>query len=126
MIPEPKGDGFFDFIPGITVDQKYGRIIFPTIEPFGETIFDLLSAEKNTSEEYENRETYNLNQKKYVFWEMYALTQAAALQSTEKNKFQLKGRYKTANSDGISIGAFNIPRGSVQVTAGGRGFKRRC
>ena len=51
---------------------------------------------------------------------MYALTQAAALQSTEKNKFQLKGRYKTANSDGISIGAFNIPRGSVQVTAGGR------
>ena len=79
--PEPKGDGFFDFIPGITVDQKYGRIIFPTIEPFGETLFDLLSAEKHTSEEYENRETYNLNQKKYVFWEMYALTQAAALQS---------------------------------------------
>ena len=118
--PEPKGDGFFDFIPGITVDQKYGRIIFPTIEPFGETLFDLLTAEKHTSEEYENRETYNLNQKKYVFWEMYALTQAAALQSTEKNKFQLKGRYKTANSDGISIGAFNIPRGSVQVTAGGR------
>ena len=21
--PEPRGDGFFDFIPGITVDQKY-------------------------------------------------------------------------------------------------------
>ena len=118
--PEPKGDGFFDFIPGITVDQKYGRIIFPTIEPFGETLFDLLSDEKQTFEEYENRDTYNLNQKKYVFWEMYSLTQAAALQSTEKNKFQLKGRYKTANSDGISIGAFNIPRGSVQVTAGGR------
>ena len=118
--PEPKGDGFFDFIPGITVDQKYGRIIFPTIEPFGQTLFDLLLADKNISERYENRETYNLNQKKYVFWEMYELTQAAALQSTEKNKFQIKGRYKTANSDGISIGAFNIPRGSVQVTAGGR------
>ncbi len=118
--PEPEGDGFFDFIPGITVDQKYGRIIFPTIEPFGETIFNLLSIEKHSFEEYENRESYNLNQKKYVFWEMYELTQAAALQSTEKNKFQLKGRYKTANSDGISIGAFNIPRGSVQVTAGGR------
>ena len=49
--PEPEGDGFFDFIPGITVDQKYGRIIFPTIEPFGETIFNLLSADKHTSED---------------------------------------------------------------------------
>ena len=29
--PEPEGDGFFDFVPGITVDPQYGRIIFPTI-----------------------------------------------------------------------------------------------
>ena len=32
--------------------------------------------------------------KKIYFWEMYALTQVAALQSTEKNKFQLKGGTK--------------------------------
>ena len=51
---------------------------------------------------------------------MYQKTKAAALETTEKNKFQLKGRYKSEGGDGIPIGAFNVPRGSVKVTAGGR------
>ncbi len=34
--------------------------------------------------------------------------------------FQLKGTYKSTGSDGIPIGAFNIPQGSVTVTAEGR------
>ena len=118
--PEPEGDGFFDFIPGITVDQQYGRIIFPTVEPFGESLFELLSDDKNSMENYADESTYNANQAKYVFRDMYALTQAAALEDTEKNKYELKGRYKSAGGDGIPIGAFNVPRGSVQVTAGGR------
>ncbi len=117
--PEPEGDGFFDFIPGITVDQQYGRIIFPTVEPFGENLFELLGSSDTSAEDYANSLTYNPNQEKYVFREMYALTQAAALEATEKNKFQLKGRYKSSGGDGIPIGAFNVPRGSVQVTAGG-------
>ena len=118
--PEPEGDGFFDFIPGITVDQQYGRIIFPTVEPFGESLFEMLSDPQNTIESYDDESTYNPNQAKYVFRDMYALTQAAALEDTEKNKYELKGRYKSAGGDGIAIGAFNVPRGSVQVTAGGR------
>ena len=36
---------------------------------------------------------------------MYTLTKAAALEFTEKNKFQLKGRYKSEGGDGINIGA---------------------
>ena len=118
--PEPEGDGFFDFIPGITVDQQYGRIIFPTVEPFGESLFEMLVIDKNSIESYDDESTYNPNQAKYVFRDMYALTQAAALEDTEKNKYELKGRYKSAGGDGIAIGAFNVPRGSVQVTAGGR------
>ena len=51
---------------------------------------------------------------------MYAQTKAAALEATEKNKFELKGRYKSEGGEGIPIGAFNVPRGSVRVTAGGR------
>lgn len=116
----PKGDGFFDFIPGITVDPRYGRIIFPKVEPFGAFLFELLDNPESSKEEYTQENTYNKNQKRYVFREMYSLTKAAALEFTEKNKFQLKGRYKSAGGDGISIGAFNIPRGSVRVTAGGR------
>ncbi len=118
--PEPEGDGFFDFIPGITIDKRYGRIIFPSVEPFGESLFNKLSNKDSQSEFYKNKLTYNENQIKYVFSEMYDLTQSAALESTEKNKFKIKGRYKSSTGDGISIGAFNIPRGSVKVTAGGR------
>lgn len=116
----PNGDGFFDYIPGITVDPRYGRIIFPKVEPFGEFLFDLLDNPDSAKESYSEENSYNQNQKRYVFREMYSLTKAAALEYTEKNKFQLKGRYKSEGGDGIKIGAFNVPRGSVRVTAGGR------
>lgn len=115
--PQVGGDGFFDFLPGLTVDQQNGRIIFTTVEPFGKLIFDKL---KLGVEDYYDENTYNANQAKYVFRSMYTGTQAAALQDAEKNKFQLKGRYKSSGGDGIPIGAYNVPRGSVVVTAGGR------
>ena len=37
---QPGGDGFFDFIPGITVSTRNGQIIFTKIEPFGEYLFE--------------------------------------------------------------------------------------
>ena len=115
----PKGDGFFDYLPGITIDPRYGRIIFPKVEPFGKFLFELLDNPESAKEDYAIDNSFNKNQKRYVFKEMYSLTKAAALEFVEKNKFQLKGRYKSEGGDGISIG-FNIPRGSVRVTAGGR------
>lgn len=118
--PQNGGDGFFDFIPGLTVDQQYGRVIFTTVEPFGSHLFDKLHDTNNPGEDYDDNLTYNANQSKYVFKDLYRNTQAAALQESEKNKFQLKGHFKSAGGDGISIGAFNVPQGSVVVTAGGR------
>jgi cell surface protein SprA len=115
--PQAGGDGFFDFLPGLTVDQENGRLLFTTVEPFGKHLFEKLRT--NISEDY-NGTTYNANQTKYVFRNMYASTQAAALQDADKNKFLLRGRYKSAGNDGYPIGAFNVPRGSVVVTAGGR------
>jgi cell surface protein SprA len=117
--PQVGGDGFFDFIPGLTVDPQNGRLIFTTVEPFGKLIFDKLNMPA-LPENYNDPTTYNDNQKKYVFKEMYDKTQASALQDSEKNKYQLKGKYKSAGGDGIPIGAFNVPKGSVVVTAGGR------
>ncbi len=115
--PQNRGDGFFDFIPGLTVDQQNGRLIFTTVEPFGKTLFEKL---KLASEIYDDVNTYNPNQNKYVFTTMYRSTQAASLQDADKNKFQLRGRYKSAGGDGIPIGAYNVPKGSVVVTANGR------
>ncbi|NJB70951.1 cell surface protein SprA [Saonia flava] len=114
---QPGGDGFFDFIPGITVDTRGGRIIFSTVEPFGEYLFDQLGG---GTYDVDNDQGYNANQQKYVFRNMYAQTKAASLEDAEKNRFLLKGRYKSEGNNGIPIGAFNVPRGSVRVTAGGR------
>lgn len=114
--PQPNGDGFFDYYPTITVDPQYGRIIFTTVEPFGKHLFNKLS---NGAENYDIG-PYNSNQDKYVFRTLYKSTQAAALQESAKNKFKLKGSFKSSGGDGISLGAFNVPQGSVVVSAGGR------
>ena len=117
--PQTNGDGFFDFVPGITVIPQNGKIVFTKVEPFGEFLFETLSLAG--SENYEDISTYNANQTKYVYDKLYKETKTAALEDSEKNKFQLKGRYQSSGGgEGIPIGAFNVPRGSVRVTAGGR------
>lgn len=99
-------DGFFDWIEGYTVKQDNGRIIFPVREPFGSHL---------------KKEIGNAGiAEKYIFQELYDTTLVAAQQIAEKNKFRLKGTYKSASGSEIRLGAFNIPRGSVKVTAGGR------
>lgn len=113
---QPGGDGFFDYVEGITVDSQTGRIIFTKVEPFGEYLFELLGG---GTYDVDDDMGYNVNQQKYVFRDMYANTKAASLQEAEKNRFIIKGKYKSTSSNGISIGAFNVPEGSVTVTAGG-------
>ena len=113
------GDGFFDAIDGVTVLKDKGLLIFPTIEPFGNFIFEKLRS--SSSEQYDQPNTYNVNQKKYVYEELYSKGKTSAEKFIQKNKFNLKGRYKSSQSDGaISTGEFNIPQGSVVVSAGGR------
>ncbi|SOS58155.1 T9SS outer membrane translocon Sov/SprA [Tenacibaculum finnmarkense] len=103
----PKGDGFFDYVDGITVNSERGYVIFPEPEPFGNGLKDALT---NASD-----------QKKYLFEELYLTTKIQAKNEYQnKDKFFLKGYFKAATSRGISLGGFNIPRGSVRVTAGGR------
>ncbi len=118
--PVQGGDGFFDYVPGITVDTENGRIIFTTIEPFGLHLFDKLD-NGPAGANYTNPDSYNPNQAEYVFRDLYTQTKVIAEQrSADKNYFQLKGRYKASGQDGIPLGAFNVPQGSVTVTAGGR------
>ncbi|KGO88038.1 SprA protein [Flavobacterium rivuli WB 3.3-2 = DSM 21788] len=124
--PQTGGDGFFDFQSGLTVDTQNGRIIFTSVEPFGEYLYDKLGTNNPTpNPDYNSNlaadiQAYNSNQKKYVYRELYKSTQAAAQQQSQKNKFQLRGRFKSTGGNGISLGAFNVPQGSVVVTAGGR------
>jgi len=120
--PVQSGDGFFDFVDGITVDKQNGLIKFTKVEPFGRYLFNKLDDNPGSgTEDYDDPTTYNANQEKYVFRSLYKTTRIQASQiGADKNKFQLKGRYKASSQEGIPIGAFNVPRGSVTVTAGGR------
>ena len=98
-------DGRFDFIEGLTIYSSNGKIIFPVLEPFGEHLATMLGDE-------------NLA-KKYCFQELYDSTLIVAQELSEKNKFHLTGKYKGTNGSEIRLGAMNVPRGSVTVTAGG-------
>lgn len=114
----PGSDGFFDFVPGITIDPRNGFIKFTKVEPFGEFLFDRLN---NTNAVYNDQSTWNENQLQFVFQSLYETTKTQAMQQeAERNKFQLRGQYRASGQEGIPIGAFNVPRGSVQVSAGGR------
>jgi len=119
--PQQGGDGFFDFYPGITVNTQNGSVFFTKVEPFGEYLFDKLDPTPGIGpEDYDIEASYDPNQAKYVYRSLYTATKTVAAEDANKNKFQLKGRYKSTGGGGISIGAFNVPRGSVTVTAGGR------
>ena len=121
--PQELGDGFFDYVASpinITVIPQNGKIVFTKTEPFGRYLFDVLDDPTNPGD-YDAPTYSNPNQEKYVYDLLYKSTKTAALDEAEKNKFQIKGRFKSSGGGGgIPIGAFNVPRGSVRVTAGGR------
>ena len=102
----PEGDGYFDYVEGITVNSEKGYIIFPTVEPFGESLLDDFTSTEDQV---------------YVFDELYRNTWTEAKNNyQQKDKYLLKGYHKSDNASGIPLGAFNVPQGSVTVTSGGR------
>ena len=100
-------NGFFDFVEGYTVSN--GRVFFPSVEPFGKTLHDFLQRCGIPEDSIA----------KYTFEELYDTTRTAARQMTDKNKFRLVGQFKGSSANVISLGAYNVPQGSVVVTAGG-------
>lgn len=110
----------YNTFDGITIDAVNGRIIFTTVEPFGEHLFNKLKTSA-PGEIYGMESSYNENQQKYVYPDMYRTTKSSAMRNqSSKNKFQLKGKYSSTMGEGIPIGAFNVAPGSVQVKAAGR------
>lgn len=110
---EQNPDGIFDFVEGITINSKNGRIYFPILEPFGSDLRRKIN-DNDPKNKFKNRTA-----DKYVFQELYDSTQTYAKQVAEKNKFFLKGVFKSSSGSDISLNAQNIPKGSVIVTAGG-------
>ncbi len=100
-------NGYFDFVDGYTVSN--GRVFLPEAEPFGQYMKKYLIG-KGLSAEVAD---------KYCFHELYDSTKTVARQIAEKNKYILAGQFRGTSANVISLGAYNVPQGSVVVTAGG-------
>lgn len=100
-------NGYYDYVEGYTVSN--GRVFFPVAEPFGKTIHDYL-VKHGVAADVASR---------YAFTELYDSTKTIAKQIAEKDKYILQGQYRGTQANVISLGAYNVPQGSVVVTAGG-------
>jgi cell surface protein SprA len=107
---DPQPDGVFDYVELITINSTKGRIIFPMLEPFGSYLRKKIEGGNPDNVAIADR---------YVFEELYEETQTVAKQQAEKNKFLMRGSFKSSSAQEIRLNAMNIPQGSVIVTAGG-------
>ncbi len=120
---DPQPDGVFDFVEGYTVISSQSRVIFPVLEPFGHDLDYVYSSQALRD--------------KYLYYPLYDTIKAIAQTYANLNRFKITGKSKTSgtgggnNNGGISSAGssnggsdyqlgYNIPRGSVTVTAGGQ------
>ena len=100
-------NGYYDYVEGYTVSN--GRVFIPKVEPFGSYMRDYLVKNGVAADAAE----------KYAFTELYDSTKTVARQIAEKNKYQMVGQFKGSSANVIFLDAYNVPQGSVVVTAGG-------
>ncbi|HUR66839.1 MAG TPA: cell surface protein SprA [Chitinophagaceae bacterium] len=121
---DPQPDGVFDFVEGFTVISSQSRIVFPVLEPFGHDLDYVYPSQALRD--------------KYLYYPLYDTIKAIAQTYANLNRFKLTGRSKSsgtaagsgfgniagAGAPGTGSGeyqlGFNIPRGSVTVTANGQ------
>lgn len=97
------GDGIFDFVNGITIRPETGRVIFTKVQPFGSYIQSVIGS----------------NDPQYVYNDLYTQQKLVATNSSLSQRYTIEGRYKGTQGQGISLGAVNVPQGSVKVSANG-------
>jgi cell surface protein SprA len=110
---DPGPDGQFDYIEGETVVSTLGTIIFPVLQPFGHYIDSVAF----------NNSTVDSIQQDYIFSQLYDTIKAVAQTYANVDRYVITGSAKGQMSSTLSLGAFNVPQGSVVVTAGGQTLK---
>ena len=112
-------DGIFDYVDnaatvGGTIEGQTGRIFFPVVEPFGEYLADQIRERLPAYPELAESVISTV-----VYQPLYDSTKTAAQQIPSLNRFRVRGQFSSSSSSEISLNAFNVPQGSVTVTAGG-------
>ncbi len=108
---DPQPDGIFDYLEGYTIISTQGKIIFPFLEPFGHDLDSV--AFKNSPAIAPN----------YVFYQLYDTIKSVAQTYANVDRYIISGIAKGQSTSDISLGAINVPPGSVIVTAGGQTLK---
>jgi cell surface protein SprA len=106
---DPQPDGVFDYLEGYTILSNQGRVIFPVLQPFGNDLDTLAFAGAPQA-----------IKDKYVFHQLYDTIKAVAQTFANVDRYILQGVAKGQSTSNLSLGAYNVPPGSVVVTAGGQ------
>jgi len=102
---DPRPDGIFDFVPGLTIYPRTGRMMYPVLEPFGSFLQERIPTAPD----------------ELIFTELYDSTLVYAREQFDENRFTMRGQYKSGGTGSeISLNTFNLPQGSVRVRAGGQ------
>ena len=105
---DPQPDGQFDYVDSFTVLSQQGKIIFPLLEPFAKDLdsaaFSGVPAETTV---------------KYLYPQLYDSIKAIAQTYANLDHYLVQGTVKGSSNSEVYLGGFNIPQGSVIVTAGG-------
>ena len=102
---DPQPNGFFDYVEGFTVIPSQSRIIFPELEPFGHALDSVY--------------TNQADRDKYLFYSLYDTIKAIAQTYANLDRFMIEGKSTSTSNTDYQLG-YNIPKGSVSVTAGGQ------
>jgi len=106
---DPQPDGQFDYVDSFTVLSQQGKIIFPLLQPFGRDLDTLAFAGTDPS-----------LRDKYIYNQLYDSIKAIAQTYANLDHYIVQGTVKGASNSEVYLGGFNIPPGSVTVTAGGQ------
>lgn len=99
---QERSDGRFDYLPSLTVDAVRGLIFLPSVEPFGAWL-------RGRGVEAQ-----------YLYDELYQETPTQARQHLDKDRYILRGSYRSGTGSDISLGTTHLMPGSVKVMAGGQ------
>lgn len=109
----PQEDNLFDYIPNITVDEQYGRIIFPYLRPFSDRIDSTIDsslavppATPATAADLIYNEVYDNE----------IIGAGAASSIGQKNKYLIRASFKSDVRSDYNLG-FNVVPGSVRISS---------
>jgi cell surface protein SprA len=109
---DPQPDGIFDYIEQRTIFSQQARIVFPILEPFGRDL---------QSRAFAGSPQNIIDQ--YVYLPLYDTIKEIAKTYANLDRFIISGKAKGSSTSEISLGAFNVPQGSVSVSSGGTVLK---